>query len=167
VALDNHGFLTPRALPTGNGPSGYFLGPPGNDIRHCSSTTSSSRGAVIGSALPQATGQASGTSQTLNELGGALGIAVLGSLGTALYRGQIDQAAPAGVPSAEVHTVHDTLAGAASVVHHLPTDLMHAAQTAFTHGMSVVALVTAPLMLGVAALLALALRESGARSAMT
>jgi MFS transporter, DHA2 family, multidrug resistance protein len=92
---------------------------------------------------------------------------VLGSLGTALYRGQIDQAATAGVPSAEVHAVHDTLAGAASVVHHLPTDLMHAAQTAFTHGMSVVALVTAPLMLGVAALLALALRESGARSAMT
>jgi MFS transporter, DHA2 family, multidrug resistance protein len=167
VALDNHGFLTPRALPTGNGPSGCFLGPPGDDIRHCSSTTSSSRGAVIGSALPQATGQASGTSQTLNELGGALGIAVLGSLGTALYRGQIDQAATAGVPSAEVHAVHDTLAGAASVVHHLPTDLMHAAQTAFTHGMSVVALVTAPLMLGVAALLALALRESGARSAMT
>jgi DHA2 family multidrug resistance protein-like MFS transporter len=120
---------------------------------------------VIGSAPPHATGQATGTSQTLNELGGALGIAVLGSLGTALYRGQIDDAATPGVPSADVHAVHDSLAGAASVADHLPPSLVHAAQTAFTHGMSVVALVTAGLMLAVATLLAVTLREFGARTA--
>ena len=120
---------------------------------------------IIGSAPPQAAGQASGTSQTLNELGGALGIAVLGSLGTALYRGQIDHAATPGIASTDAHAFHDTLAGAASVAAHLPPSVFHAAQTAFTHGMTVVALVTAGLMLAVAGLLAVTLREAGAKTA--
>ncbi|HEV7750994.1 MAG TPA: MFS transporter [Baekduia sp.] len=120
---------------------------------------------VIGSAPPQAAGKASGTSQTLNELGGAMGIAVLGSLGTALYRGQIDDTPTAGVASTDVHAVHDTLASAASVAGHIPPSLVAAAQTAFTHGMSVVALVTAGLMLGVAVLLAVTLRQPDARTA--
>ena len=120
---------------------------------------------VIGSAPPQASGQASGTSQTLNELGGALGIAVLGSLGTALYRAQMDDAPHTGVASADVHAVHDTLAGATSVAGHVPPALIDSAQTAFMHGMSDVALVTAGLMLGVAALLAFTLREPRAQTA--
>ncbi len=120
---------------------------------------------VIGSAPPQASGQASGTSQTFNELGGALGIAVLGSLGTALYRGQISDAATAGLPSADAHAVHDTLAGAAGVAGHLPPSVVHATQTAFTHGMSVVALAAGGLMLAVATVLAVTLREAGARTA--
>jgi MFS transporter, DHA2 family, multidrug resistance protein len=120
---------------------------------------------IIGSAPPEATGQATGTSQTLNELGGALGIAVLGSLGTALYRAGIDDVPTTGVGSADSHAVHDTLAGAAHVAGHLPPRVLDAAQTAFTHGMSVVALVTAGLMLGVAALLAVTLRETGGQPA--
>ena len=120
---------------------------------------------ILSAAPPAATGQASGTSQTLNELGGALGIAVLGSVGTALYRGQIDSAPSGGVSADDVHAVHDTLAGATSVAGHLPPSLLDAAQTAFTHGMSVVALVTAGLMLAVAALLAVAFRDAGAQKA--
>jgi DHA2 family multidrug resistance protein-like MFS transporter len=122
---------------------------------------------VLSAAPPAATGQASGTSQTLNELGGAMGIAVLGSFGTALYRGQIDDAPTGGVSAGDAHAVHDTLAGAASVAGHLPSSLLDAAQTAFTHGMSVVALVAAGLMLGVAALLAVALRDNGAKTSRT
>ncbi|MEA2169587.1 MAG: transporter, family, multidrug resistance protein [Solirubrobacteraceae bacterium] len=38
---------------------------------------------ILSAAPPEATGAASGTAQTCNELGGALGIALLGSLGTA------------------------------------------------------------------------------------
>jgi DHA2 family multidrug resistance protein-like MFS transporter len=120
---------------------------------------------VLSAAPPAATGQASGTTQTLNELGGALGIAVLGSVGTALYRGQVDDAPTSGVSAGDAHAVHDTLAGAASVAGRLPASLLDAAQTAFTHGMSVVALVAAGLMLGVAALLAVALRDTGAETA--
>jgi DHA2 family multidrug resistance protein-like MFS transporter len=120
---------------------------------------------VLSAAPPAATGQASGTSQTLNELGGAMGIAVLGSFGTALYRGQIDDAPTSGVSAGDAHAVHDSLAGAASVAADLPSRLLDAAQTAFTHGMSVVALVAAGLMVGVAALLAAGLRDTGAEKA--
>jgi DHA2 family multidrug resistance protein-like MFS transporter len=117
---------------------------------------------VIGSAPPQATGQASGTSQTFNELGGALGIAVLGSVGTALYRGGL-HTATAGLPAGDARAVHDTLARAASVAGHLPPHVIHTAQTAFTHGMSIVAAISAALMFGVAAMLATVLRERRAR----
>ena len=118
---------------------------------------------VIGSAPPQATGQASGTSQTFNELGGALGIAVLGSVGTAVYRSGVHAAGTAGISAGDAHAVHDTLARATSVAGHLPPHLIHTAQTSFTHGMSIVAATTAALMLGVATLLATALRKAGAR----
>jgi MFS transporter, DHA2 family, multidrug resistance protein len=120
---------------------------------------------VLGAAPPQATGQASGTSQTFNELGGALGIALLGSLGTALYRGGLHDAATAGLPSGIAHAVHDTLASAVGVAGHLSPELVHHARAAFTHGMSIVALATAGLMLAVTALLAIALRDTGTRTA--
>jgi MFS transporter, DHA2 family, multidrug resistance protein len=120
---------------------------------------------VLGAAPPQATGQASGTSQTLNELGGALGIALLGSLGTALYSGRVNDAPTAGLPAGVAHAVHDTLASAVGVAGHLPPELIDHARAAFTHGMSVVALTTAGLMLGVTVLLAGALRDTGARTA--
>ncbi len=42
---------------------------------------------IVGSAPPERAGAASGISETASELGGALGISVLGSIGVALYRG--------------------------------------------------------------------------------
>src|SRR6266545_2868732 len=41
---------------------------------------------IVGSAPPERAGAASGISETGAELGGALGIAILGSIGTAVYR---------------------------------------------------------------------------------
>lgn len=119
---------------------------------------------VLSAAPPQSTGQASGTSQTFNELGGALGIALLGSLGTALYRGQVHAAATAGLPAGVAHAVHDTLANAVGVAGHLRPELVHHAREAFTHGMAVVSFTTAGLMIGVTALLAFTLRDSRART---
>ncbi|TME26716.1 MAG: hypothetical protein E6I75_25860, partial [Chloroflexi bacterium] len=55
---------------------------PGNSIRRCEFHSS----AAAVSAL----------AQTGAELGGALGIAVLGSLGTAIYRGMVASALPEG-----------------------------------------------------------------------
>ena len=43
---------------------------------------------IVGSAPPERAGAASGISETAAELGGALGISILGSLGVALYRGR-------------------------------------------------------------------------------
>jgi DHA2 family multidrug resistance protein-like MFS transporter len=44
---------------------------------------------IVGSAPPEKAGSASGISETGAELGGALGIAILGSIGVAIYRGQL------------------------------------------------------------------------------
>jgi DHA2 family multidrug resistance protein-like MFS transporter len=55
---------------------------------------------IVGSAPPERAGAASGISETSAELGGALGIAVLGSVGTAVYRSEVTGAVPADVPPA-------------------------------------------------------------------
>src|SRR4029079_9606084 len=52
---------------------------------------------IVGSAPPERAGAASGISETAVELGGALGISVLGSIGIALYRTDIAKALPAGL----------------------------------------------------------------------
>ncbi|MGH2618372.1 MAG: MFS transporter, partial [Thermomicrobiales bacterium] len=44
---------------------------------------------VVGTAPPERAGAASGVSETSAEFGGALGIAVLGSIGTAVYRSRV------------------------------------------------------------------------------
>src|ERR1700742_2259916 len=64
---------------------------------------------IVGSAPPESAGAASGVAQTGNELGGALGIALLGTLGTAIYRNQIDAAIPHNAPAAAAASAHDTL----------------------------------------------------------
>ena len=50
---------------------------------------------IVSSAPPERAGAASGISETGSELGGALGIAILGSIGVAVYRGQLADALPA------------------------------------------------------------------------
>jgi len=52
---------------------------------------------AIGAAPPARAGAASAISETSSEFGGALGIAILGSVATAIYRGQVTDAVPAGV----------------------------------------------------------------------
>src|ERR687896_286301 len=55
---------------------------------------------IIGSAPPERAGAAAGISETSAELGGALGIAVFGSIGVAIYRGVLAGGAPVGVARA-------------------------------------------------------------------
>jgi DHA2 family multidrug resistance protein-like MFS transporter len=62
---------------------------------------------VVGCVPPERAGVASGRSETGAELGGALGIAVLGSIGVAVYRSEIADAVPPvparGIPAGEGH----------------------------------------------------------------
>ena len=102
---------------------------------------------IIGSAPPEASGAAAGTAQMFNELGGALGIALLGSLGTAIYRGQV---ATDGLTGGDASAVHDTLAGATSVAARIPDTTLATAQHAFTSGMTAVAVLAAAVMVVVA-----------------
>jgi DHA2 family multidrug resistance protein-like MFS transporter len=100
-------------------------------------------------------GAASSLLETGAEFGGALGMAVLGSIGTAVYRHEI----PAGAPA----TAHETLGGALAVARHLPGDagqaLATAAREAFTSGMQAAAIAGAVLLLGAAALATATLRK--------
>jgi DHA2 family multidrug resistance protein-like MFS transporter len=109
---------------------------------------------VTGTVAAERAGTASALLETGSEFGGALGIAVLGSIGTALYRGEMDGATPAGVPAEAWHAAGQTLSGALAVAGHLPgpvgDGLRVAAQHAFLHGMRGVAL-TAVAVMAVAA----------------
>jgi DHA2 family multidrug resistance protein-like MFS transporter len=76
-------------------------------------------GTIIGSARPERAGAVSALAQTGAELGGALGIAVLGSLGTAIYRGIVTAAIPADMSPELSAAARDTLGGALSVASQL------------------------------------------------
>ncbi len=114
---------------------------------------------IVGSAPPESAGAASGVAQTGNELGGALGIALLGTLGTAIYRDQIAEAIPHHAPAAAADSAHDTLGGAVAVAGHLPPGLLDAAHSAFASGLHAAAAVCMLAMLGAAAITARFLRH--------
>lgn len=94
---------------------------------------------VILTAVPgDQAGAASAVSETAYELGAALGIAVLGSIVTGVYRGF---PAPAGVPDGATAAAHESLGGAVRVADGLPAhqgaELVAAAQEAFVHGLRI------------------------------
>jgi len=109
---------------------------------------------AMSSAPVERAGSASSLMETGAEFGGALGMAVLGSIGTAVYRHDI----PASAPSA----AHETLGGALALAAQLPgrtgDALATAARQAFTNGMQGAAIAGTVLLLGAAALAARALR---------
>jgi DHA2 family multidrug resistance protein-like MFS transporter len=120
---------------------------------------------IVGSAPPERAGAASGISETAAEFGGALGISVLGSIGVALYRGDVAGALPAGMPADAAVVARDTLGGAVAVAAQLPgplgTALLETARDAFVHGMQVAATISALLAIVVAILAVVMLRNVG------
>jgi MFS transporter, DHA2 family, multidrug resistance protein len=123
---------------------------------------------IVGSAPPERAGAASGISETAAELGGALGIAILGSIGVAIYRGQLNAGLPAGVPAELAAAAQDTLGGAVAVAGQLPIELgtivLAAAREAFVAGMHLTAGIAAVVASGLALLAVLALRSAAAPS---
>jgi DHA2 family multidrug resistance protein-like MFS transporter len=119
---------------------------------------------VVGSAPAEKAGAASALSETGAELGGALGIAVLGSLGIAIYRSQVADALPSGITPETAQTALETLGGAAALAAQLPAEvgaaLLHAANQAFAHGLRVNAVIGAVVMAGLSILAIVALRNA-------
>ncbi|MGH7536796.1 MAG: MFS transporter [Gemmatimonadales bacterium] len=115
---------------------------------------------IIGNAPPERAGAASGISETSSELGGALGIAILGSIGTAIYRSRVAHAVPSGIPPEASEAARGTLGGALAVAQQLPgqlgADLLGAARDAFTDALVVTAGICAAVVLATAVLAALA-----------
>lgn len=123
---------------------------------------------VLGAAPPERAGTASALLECGTEFGGALGMAVLGSIGTAVYRDEVTGAVPAGVPQGALHTIRETLGGATAVAGQLPGQtggaVLQAAREAFTSGMHAAALTAAILMAAAAILSSAALRSVRAGS---
>jgi DHA2 family multidrug resistance protein-like MFS transporter len=117
---------------------------------------------AVGAAPPERAGAASAITETSAEFGGALGIAILGVIGTAVYRAQMAEAVPAGVPDQAAAAARDTLGGAVAVAGQLPervgAALLEVAREAFTQGLHLAAAVSAAASLAFAILVVVLLR---------
>ncbi|MEU1023241.1 MFS transporter, partial [Streptomyces sp. NPDC005904] len=115
---------------------------------------------ALGAVPAEKAGSASALLETGQEFGGALGMALLGSIGNAVYRDAIPGSAPAPAPARE------TLGGAVASARQLPDraadTLIATAREAFTTGMHAAAL-TGTVILLAAAVAAGALRGAGTR----
>ncbi len=123
---------------------------------------------ILGTAPPERAGAASAISETGAEFGGALGIAILGSIGTAIYRSRVSDAIPEGVPLEEAETARDTLGGAVDVAAQLPDPigpaLLDAAREAFVQGFvqgfEIGVIVSAVIAAGLAIVVGVLLRDA-------
>jgi MFS transporter, DHA2 family, multidrug resistance protein len=110
---------------------------------------------MVGAAPPERAGAAAGISETSSEFGGALGIAVLGSVGTAVYRGEVGDSVPAGAPAEAADAARDTLGGAVAAGEDLAdpvgVDLIEVAREAFTNALQLTTALSAALVLAAAA----------------
>lgn len=106
---------------------------------------------AVGTAPPERAGSAAATSEAASELGYALGIAALGSVAAAVYRGSMAGAVPADVPGSAAQAARESLAGASAVADGMDdaaaSRLLDAAREAFLAGMDVALLVIAALLL--------------------
>jgi MFS transporter, DHA2 family, multidrug resistance protein len=121
---------------------------------------------IIGAAPPERAGAASAISETCSEFGGALGIAILGSIGTAIYRRAMAGSVE-GIPREAAEAARDTLGGAVAAAEQLPgrgAALLETARKAFTDGLQVTAITSAFVVIGIAVLVMVLLRHVGPAS---
>ncbi|GGO06993.1 MFS transporter [Microbispora rosea subsp. aerata] len=115
---------------------------------------------LLASVPKERAGAASAISETAHEMGGALGIAVLGSVLTSAYRSGL--ALPDGLPDGVAAEARDTLAGALKAAAALPGDaagaVARAARQAFVEGIHVTVLTGAAILLVLAVAVPFALR---------
>jgi DHA2 family multidrug resistance protein-like MFS transporter len=118
---------------------------------------------AVGAAPPERAGAASALTETSAELGGALGIAILGVVGTSVYRSQMADALPSGIAPETAASARDTLGGAVAAAGQPPDQLgqalLQAARQAFTHGLHLAFIISAAAAIAVALLTAILLRR--------
>jgi DHA2 family multidrug resistance protein-like MFS transporter len=111
---------------------------------------------IVGAAPPERAGSASAVSETGTELGTALGIAILGSIGTAVYRGRMADTIPDGIAPATADAARSTLGGAVAASERLPGELrahlLDAAHEAFAQELRLIAVIGAVIAGGIAVL---------------
>lgn len=120
---------------------------------------------IIAAAPPERAGAAAAISETGAELGGALGIATIGSIGVAVYRNNLSDNLPAGVPPEAAEAARDTLGGAVAAAAELPAAaseaLLGVARASFVDGLQLTALIGSVLVVVAATVAAVLLRHLG------
>jgi Na+/melibiose symporter-like transporter len=112
---------------------------------------------IMGS-LPRAkAGVGSAVNDTTRQVGGAFGVAVLGSILSSQYATHFTSRVPDGVPAQAVDAAKDSVGAALGVANTLPAQLQHlapglidAAKSSFVDGFHVAALIAAVLVFGAA-----------------
>ncbi len=117
---------------------------------------------IQGAVPPSKAGSAGAVSQTSGEGGVALGLAVLGGIGVAIYSSKV--VIPNGLPAGAADATKQSITGAASAASKLPAAQAHAlfsnAQEAFTSALNIVAIVVAILAAGLAVVAATMLKDA-------
>ena len=120
-------------------------------------------GMVVGAAPADRVGAASAMSETAIELGGALGVALLGSLSAALYRSRMIDVSDRFLPADLISSAQATLGGALAAAAQLPADqaalFLAEARAAFMTGFHAAAALSVVAMLFCAILALATLRE--------
>lgn len=118
---------------------------------------------IVSAAPPEQAGAASAISSTAPQLGGALGIALLGSAITAVYKSEMNRAVVAGLPSEAVSAARESLGGAVTASRILPDRpgvmLLSTAREAFTAGFQLSAVASAATVACMAVTVAVMLRR--------
>lgn len=118
---------------------------------------------VMSSVPPEKAGSASSVLQTNSEYAYALGIGVIGSVGTFVYRTGVGDNVPSEVPATAASAARESLAGATTVAgqlpEHLGTAVLTVAQEAFTSGLHAVAAIAAVVQAAMAVLIVTQLRR--------
>ncbi|MFC7287595.1 MFS transporter [Herminiimonas glaciei] len=116
---------------------------------------------VVGSAPPEKAGAASAMTEMVQDLGVSLGIALLGSIASAIYHRAILDRLPDDLATATRTAISDSLWAATSLASELPTGLMEQAQAAFIAGLQGAALFNVLNVTVLTLLSAVALRHIG------
>jgi MFS transporter, DHA2 family, multidrug resistance protein len=117
---------------------------------------------VMGSAPPERSGSAASLSETSSEMGGALGIAILGSIGTFIYRlnmTDVENRLQNQVTDNDVETLGGALATAANLSGDTRTWLIDSAKNAFITAFESISLISAIGCLGIAVAAIVLLRK--------
>ncbi|SNC72034.1 MFS transporter, DHA2 family, multidrug resistance protein [Kytococcus aerolatus] len=124
---------------------------------------------ILAAAPSDRAGAAAAISETAYEVGGAMGTAVLGTVGLALYSTRVQQGAPAGLGEGATETAAQTLAAAHEVAAETPgagPELVALADAAFLAGVHLVVLVGMTVGLGTLVLAWRGLRSEAGRASV-
>jgi DHA2 family multidrug resistance protein-like MFS transporter len=107
---------------------------------------------VLSEVEPEKAGTAGALSETSSELGGALGIAILGSVGTAVYRNCMNNILPLSLETRQRMDATNSVGGAFNVAQQFEGSvrdtLVESARNSFISSMTVISLVNAAISIG-------------------